>query len=82
MEAAPITNATFSAADAAQTQVVLEYGWDEDEGQIDYFIGICLIELKKLEDAISYLSKASEAGKEDSVKPWLEYIQYLKDTAG
>ena len=59
-----------------------EYGWDEDEGQIDYFIGICLIELKKLEDAISYLSKASEAGKEDSVKPWLEYIQYLKDTAG
>ena len=59
-----------------------EYGWDEDEGQIEYFIGICLIELKKLEDAISYLSRASEAGKEESVKPWLEYIQYLKDTAG
>ena len=31
MEAAPNTNATFSAAQAAQTQVVLEYGWDEDE---------------------------------------------------
>ena len=40
------------------------------------------IELKKLDEAATYLSRAAEAGKEDSVKPWLEYIQYLKDTAG
>ena len=59
-----------------------KYGWDDEEGQIDYFIGICFIELQEYDDAVSYLSKAAEAGKEDSVAPWLEYIQYLKDTAG
>jgi len=59
-----------------------KYGWDEEEGQIDYFIGICLIELNELEDAVNYLSRAAESGREDSVAPWLEYIQYLKDTAG
>ena len=63
-------------------KVAENYGWDDEEGQIDYFIGICLIELKKLDEAATYLSKAAEAGKDESVKPWLEYIQYLKDTAG
>ena len=43
---------------------------------------ICFIELQEYDDAVSYLSKAAEAGREDSVAPWLEYIQYLKDTAG
>ena len=59
-----------------------KYGWDDEEGQIDYFIGICFIELQEFDDAVTYLSRASEAGREDSVAPWLEYIQYLKDTAG
>ena len=59
-----------------------KYGWDDEEGQIDYFIGICFIELQEFDDAVTYLSRASEAGREDSVAPWLEYIQYLRDTAG
>ena len=59
-----------------------ENGWEEEEGQIEYFIGICFIELEKLDQAVNYLSKARDLGKEDVVEPWLDYINYLKSTAG
>ena len=48
----------------------------------DSFIGICFIELEKLDQAVNYLSKARDLGKEDVVEPWLDYINYLKSTAG
>ena len=56
-------------------------GWDEEEGKIEYFIGISFIELEKCNDAVKYLSLSSELGQEKLVEPWLQYIDYLQKTA-
>ncbi|MDA9112582.1 tetratricopeptide repeat protein [Gammaproteobacteria bacterium] len=56
-------------------------GWDEEEGKIEYFIGISFIELEKFNDAVKYLSLSSELGQEKLVEPWLQYIDYLQKTA-
>ena len=59
-----------------------EKGWDKEEGKIEYFIGISLIELEKYNEASKYLSQSIKLGQETIAKPWLEYIDYLKKTAG
>ena len=59
-----------------------EKGWDKEEGKIEYFIGISLIELEKYNEASNYLAQSIELGQESIAKPWLEYIDYLKKTSG
>jgi len=56
-------------------------GWDKEKGKIEYFIGISFIELKDFNNAVKYLSISSELGQESMVEPWLQYIDYLQNTA-
>jgi ribosomal protein S15P/S13E len=56
-------------------------GWDKEKGKIEYFIGISFIELEDFNNAVKYLSISSELGQESMVEPWLQYIDYLQNTA-
>mgnify|MGYP005643141845 FL=1 len=54
---------------------------DKEKGKIEYFIGISFIELEDFNNAVKYLSISSELGQEGLVEPWLQYIDYLQNTA-
>ena len=56
-------------------------GWDKEKGKIEYFIGISFIELEDFNSAVKYLSTSGKLGQEKLVEPWLQYIDYLIETA-
>ena len=56
-------------------------GWDKEKGKIEYFIGISFIELEDFNNAVKYLSASGKLGQEKLVEPWLQYIDYLIETA-
>ena len=56
-------------------------GWDKEKGKIEYFIGISFIELEDFNSAVEYLSTSGKLGQEKLVEPWLQYIDYLIETA-
>ncbi len=56
-------------------------GWEKEKGKIEYFIGISYIELEDFNNAVKYLSTSGKLGQEKLVEPWLQYIDYLIETA-
>ena len=56
-------------------------GWKKEKGKIEYFIGISYIELEDFNNAVKYLSTSGKLGQEKLVEPWLQYIDYLIETA-
>lgn len=49
-------------------------GWSSKPGTLEMLIGICYIELDDFDNARVELAKAFDFGKEDEVKPWINYM--------